>query len=205
MAPRIEPAGTPTREDAVPQATRLPSSLADDEALGKPGGTIKAHAVPVPSDSVLAPLYVGADLLDAYAIYLPAGSNDDLEVLARAGFERQAWWIRALTRVRDVVMATVGVKSSRAVGVAAAARGPVIGFFPVLSKSAGELVMGEDDRHLDFRVAILLRAGAAGDRELVVVTVVHCHNWLGRTYLAVIAPFHRVIAPACLEQAARAI
>src|SRR5580704_11419772 len=28
---------------------------------------IKAHAVPVPSDSVLAPLYVGADLLDAFA------------------------------------------------------------------------------------------------------------------------------------------
>jgi hypothetical protein len=80
----------------------------------------------------------------------------------------------------------------------------VIGFFPVLSKSAGELVMGEDDRHLDFRLAVLLRAGAAGDRELVVVTVVHCHNWLGRTYLKVIAPFHRLIALASLEQAARA-
>ena len=70
---------------------------------------IKAHAVPVPSDSVLAPLYVGADLLDAYAIQLPVGANDDLEVLARAGFERQAWWIRALTRVRDAMMATFGV------------------------------------------------------------------------------------------------
>lgn len=126
---------------------------------------IKAHAVPVPTDSVLAPLYVGADLLDAYAIPLPVGATDDLEVLARAGFERQAWWIRALTRVRDMVMATVGVKSSRAVGVAAAARGPVIGFFPLLSKSARELVMGKDDRHLDFRLAILLRPGAAGGRE----------------------------------------
>ena len=164
---------------------------------------IKAHAVPVPSDSVLAPLYVGADLLDAFAIHLPAGADDDLEVLARAGFERPAGWIRALTRVRDAVMATVGVKSSRAIGAAAAARGPVIGYFPLLSKSAGELVVGEDDRHLDFRVAILLRTGAAGGRELVVVTVVHCHNRLGRTYLAVIAPFHRAIARANLEQAAR--
>lgn len=165
----------------------------------------KAHAVPVPSDSVLAPRYVGANLLDAFAIRLPPGANDDLEGLARAGLERQAWWIRALTRMRDAIMAPVGVKSSRAVGAAAAARGPVIGFFPLLSKSAGELVLGEDDRHLDFRVALLLRAGAAGGRELVVVTVVHCHNWLGRTYLAVIAPFHRVIARASLEQAARAM
>lgn len=162
----------------------------------------KAHAIPMPSDSILAPLYRSADLLDAYAVQLPAGASDDLEMLARAGFERQAWWIRALTRVRDTIMATVGVKSSRAVGIAAAARGPVIGFFPLRSKSAGELVMGEDDRHLDFRLAIQLRAGAAGGRELVLVTVVHCHNWLGRTYLAVITPFHRVIARASLEQAA---
>ncbi len=165
---------------------------------------IKAHAVPVPSDSVLAPLYVGADLLDAFAIQLPAGASDDLEVLARAAFERQAGWIRALTGVRDAVMATVGVKSSRAIGAAAAARGwSVIGYLPLLSKSAGELVVGGDDRHLDFRAAILLRTGAAGGRELVVVTVVHCHNRLGRTYLAVIAPFHRTILRANLERAVR--
>jgi len=162
----------------------------------------KAHAIPVPSDSILAPLYRNADLLDAYAVQLPVGASDDVEVLARVGFERQAWWIRVLTRVRDMMMATVGVKSSRAVGLAAAAQGPVIGFFPLLSKSAGELVMGADDRHLDFRLAIQLRTGAAGGRELIVVTVVHCHNLLGRTYIAVITPFHRVIARASLEQAA---
>ncbi len=52
----------------------------------------KAYAVPVPTDSALAPLYVGADLLDAFAIHLPAGASDDLEVLARAAFERQAGW-----------------------------------------------------------------------------------------------------------------
>ena len=166
---------------------------------------IKAHAVLVPSDSALAPFYVGADLLDAFAIPLPAATTDELEVLARAAFERPAGWIRALMRVRDAVMATVGVKSSRAIGRAAAASGPVIGFFPLLSKSAGELVVGVDDRHLDFRAAILLRAGAAGRRELVAVTVVHCHNRLGRTYLAVIAPFHRAIVRANLEQAVRAI
>src|ERR1700730_3538521 len=77
------------------------------------------------------------------------------------------------------------------------------GYLPLLSKSAGELVMGGDDRHLDFRVAVLLRTGAAAGRELVVVTVVHCHNRLGRTYLAVIAPFHRTILRANLERAVR--
>ena len=165
---------------------------------------IEAHAVLIPSDSVLAPLYVGADLLDAFAIHLPAGASDDPEVLARVAFERQAAWIRALTWVRDTVMAMVGVKSSREIGAAAATRGrQVIGYFPVLSKSAGEMVMGGDDRHLDFRVAVLVRTDAQGGRELVVVTVVHCHNRLGRTYLAVIAPFHRTILRANLERTVR--
>jgi hypothetical protein len=164
---------------------------------------IKARAVPAPSDNVLAPLYAGAHLLDAFAIQLPVGASDDLEVLARTLFEQQAAWIRALTWVRDAAMAMVGVKSSRAIGAAAATRGAVIGYFPLLSKSARELVVGEDDRHLDFRVAILLRPVPAGGRELVVVTVVHCHNRLGRTYLAVIAPFHRTILRANLERAVR--
>jgi hypothetical protein len=153
---------------------------------------------------VLTPLYAGADLADAYAIRLPAGASDDPEGLARVAFGRQAGWIRALTWVRDRVMATVGVKSSSTVGAAAATRGlQVIGFFPVLSKSAREIVMGEDDRHLDFRAAVLVRPDSAGGRELVVMTVVHCHNWLGRTYLAVIAPFHRVIVRATLERTVR--
>jgi hypothetical protein len=79
----------------------------------------------------------------------------------------------------------------------------VIGFFPVLSKSATEWVVGEDDRHLDFRVTLQLRTDAANGRELVAGTVVHCHNRLGRIYLAAIAPFHRVIVRASLERAVK--
>jgi Protein of unknown function (DUF2867) len=164
----------------------------------------KAHAVPAPTSS-LEPLYAGADLLDAFAICLPVGASEDIEELARAAFERPAGWIRALMRRRNTVMATVGVKSSSQIGAAAAARGPVIGFFPLLSKKDAELVVGADDRHLDFRAAILVRNGAAAKRELVAVTVVHCHNLLGRTYLAAIAPFHRIIVRANLERAVTAM
>jgi len=87
------------------------------------------------------------------------GVSDDHDVLARAALVRPAGWIRAWTRVRDAVMATVRVKSSRAIGAAAAARGPVIGYFPLLSKRAGELVVGADDRHR------LPRRGPAAQRR----------------------------------------
>ena len=175
------------------------------DTMNLPRHTIStvARAVPMPGNSVLVPLYAGADLLDAFAIQVPVEASDDLEVLARIALERPAWWIRALTKIRDVVMATVGVKSSRAVGLAGAAQGRVIGYLPLLAQSATELVLGADDLHLDFRVSVQVRADAAQGRELLVGTVVHCHNRLGRIYLAVIAPFHRVILRANLERAAR--
>jgi hypothetical protein len=163
----------------------------------------KAHAVPMETNSVLAPLYSGADLMDAFAIDLPAEASNDIEVLARAALERPAGWIRALTQLRDLMVATVGVKSTREIGFDAASRGPVIGYFPVVSKSSYELVVGVDDRHLDFRASLQLRTKASGGRELVAGTVVHCHNTLGRIYLATIAPFHRTIVKANLERAIR--
>lgn len=157
----------------------------------------------MPADGALVSLYKGADLLDAFAIGLPVGADDNLEIIARAAFERPAGWIRALTWVRDTVMARVGVKSSSAIGVEAAARGQVIGYFPVLLATPTELGVGVDDRHLDFRAAFGLRPADTGGCELVAVTVVHCHNNLGRAYLTTIAPFHRLIVQANLERAVK--
>jgi len=78
-----------------------------------------------------------------------------------------------------------------------------IGIFPVLSESPGEILMGLDDRHLDFRLAVTVQADAGGAQQVTVTTVVQTHNRLGRIYLTVIMPFHRLIARSMLNQAAR--
>ena len=78
-----------------------------------------------------------------------------------------------------------------------------IGIFPVLAESPEEMLMGLDDRHLDFRVAVTVRPAAAGAQQVTVTTVVHTHNRLGRIYLAAIMPFHRLIARSLLNRAAR--
>jgi hypothetical protein len=40
-------------------------------------------------------------------------------------------------------------------------------------------------------------------QEITVTTLVRTHNRLGRIYLALVLPFHRVIVPAMLAQAGR--
>lgn len=162
----------------------------------------RARAIPPPRGCALVHLYPRADLLDAFAVPLPPGAPDDIGVLARALWGGMSpWRVRALMRTRDAAVALVGTKTSRQIAAAAGERGRVIGFLPVLSQSASELVMGEDDRHLDFRAATLVRGGEGGGRELVVVSVVHCHNALGRVYLLAIGPFHRAIVRGTLERA----
>ena len=63
-------------------------------------------------------------------------------------------------------------------------------------------MLGEDDRHLDFRASLLLRpCEAESGTELVATTVVHCHNVLGRAYLMVIRPFHHLVVRSNLRRA----
>ena len=79
-----------------------------------------------------------------------------------------------------------------------------IGIFKVYSKSETEIVLGEDDKHLDFRLSVLRTPGLSPSLggQLTVSTVVHCNNLLGRAYLLVIAPFHRQVVTASLHRAA---
>lgn len=151
--------------------------------------------VALPTDCGIASLFDKADLADAYAVAISSDDRRDLYALAKAAMGRPRPWAAALMRLRDAIMGVFGVKTSRQIHDATERVGREhIHFFPVLSRSEREIIVGEDDSHLDFRASLMLRqAGDGAGRELVVTTVVHCHNRLGRVYLAAITPFHRLI------------
>jgi hypothetical protein len=78
-----------------------------------------------------------------------------------------------------------------------------IGAFPVLSQTPERVVMGLDDRHLDFRLVVDVAPLDERRRDVVATTLVRTHNRLGRTYLAAILPFHRRIVPGIMANVAR--
>jgi hypothetical protein len=166
--------------------------------------TETARAVGLPLQSVIAGLYDGADLADAFAIMLPDVIAADIDQLARAVLGNPSWWFRALLTCRDALVAPFGVKTSAQLCAQLEDAAPAhIDFFPVVSCTADELVIGADDKHLDFRTSVLIRRSTAGERcKLIVTTVVHSHNRLGHLYLLVIAPFHRLVVRANLQRAA---
>jgi hypothetical protein len=160
------------------------------------------RTVPAPLESLVSDLYPGANLLDAYATMLPDDSRD-VRLLATRLMTRNPGWIKQLLRLRDLMVRGFGIKTSSDLLRTAAGRHDHISFMRIYQTSGNEMVLGEDDRHLDFRLSILIRPAAggfaAGD-EVVTTTVVHCHNLLGRAYLWLISPFHRIIAKNLLRR-----
>jgi hypothetical protein len=77
--------------------------------------------------------------------------------------------------------------------------GGKLGIFKVYARSDDEVLLGEDDHHLDFRVS-LLRVPEQGSDWIVVSTVVRFNNWLGRLYFLPVQFFHRLIVVAMLRR-----
>jgi len=170
-----------------------------------PGKLTLVKQVAFPSQSAVATAFKSVNLADAFAIQLPSDASKNPDVLARFIFSVQPPWIGALTNVRDAIVAGFGLKTAKHLATLSsdpAARR--ISIFRVFGTSATEVVLGENDKHLDFRVSILCtpHAPPSTGNQLTLSTVVHCHNRLGLTYLSVIAPFHRQVVKASLRRAA---
>jgi hypothetical protein len=170
-----------------------------------PTETRSVTPVVLPADSGIAHVYESANLADAYSIQLPVGATTNPELLARFIFSHPAPWVTGLMTVRDALVAPFGLKvAPQLAKVAADSKAKRIGIFKIYSTSEHEIVLGEDDTHLDFRISILCaaRTESADERRLVLSTVVRCHNRLGRIYILLIAPFHRLIVQSSLRRAA---
>jgi hypothetical protein len=111
-------------------------------------------------------------------------------------------WIGVLTRLRNILVTPFGLKTS---GEGAYAPGGLIGLFPVLSEAPDRLVAGFDDSHLDFRIVVDVD-GEATFRYVTLTTLVKTNNVLGRAYLTLITPFHKLVARSmmgCILEPAR--
>jgi hypothetical protein len=152
----------------------------------------------VEPDVDLSALLAGAQFIDAYSVRVDDAALDARNAAERM-FSHSPRWIDALLTLRNCLVAPFGLKTGAPTGTGTP---EIIGLFPVVSETPDRLVAGFNDRHLDFRVVVDV-VGADRGRHVTATTLVLTHNLLGRTYLAIIMPFHRLIVPALLRQVAR--
>ncbi|TGE23695.1 DUF2867 domain-containing protein [Hymenobacter aquaticus] len=164
---------------------------------------ITVDLVPLPRHSALAA--TPAHYTDAYRLPLPAHAPHGAAAVAQWLFGPGPAWVGYLMKLRDWLVRPFGLRT-----FPAAARPPQgatlevggrLGPFRVFAVGPREVILGQDDRHLDFRVSVLVEAPAGP--AAVVTTVVQFHNWFGRAYFTLIKPFHHLVVPALLRRAAQ--
>jgi hypothetical protein len=161
--------------------------------------------VELPTGTLVARAFPHVDYADAYRVRLPAGVPNDLDSVARATLGAAPGWVTLLMWLRDRIVSTIGLKTSprsaqRDRGQAMLQVGDTLGIFRVFDRSADELLLGEDDRHLDFRLSVLVRNDGSADWAFV-STIVRFNSWLGRAYFLPVRQFHKLIVPAMIRSA----
>lgn len=102
-------------------------------------------------------------------------------------------WVNLLMNLRDAIVKVFGLKTSDT-GLSHEADyypvGSIAMAFHVIDRNEKEIVMGEKDKHLDFRVSVLKDSATS---HIYITTIVHFNNWFGKLYFLPVKPFHRII------------
>lgn len=149
-------------------------------------GPRRVSAVPVPDTVLLRNALPRVDATDAYAVPAPPGTPREPQLWADALFRSPPAWVVALLGVRELLVGFAGIRRA----------GPSA--FDTVARTADEVLLGTDDRHLDFRASVLRE-----DRRIVLSTVVRVHNRRGRFYWGLVRHVHPVVVKAMLARAAR--
>ena len=128
----------------------------------------------LPRASTLWSLHRPGDFLDSYSVPSTLSPRE----AASRGFALPTW-AAALLRLRNSLVRPFGLKTGEA-------DRPI---FPTCLETEDEIILGTDDRHLDFRIGLIRAEG-----RLYMSTWVHPHNRWGRAYLALVMPFHILIS-----------
>jgi hypothetical protein len=171
---------------------------------GENMGGYSVEKVSVPKNSLANESLSSIYYSDAYKVLLPGESAYDVNFIAEKFLTTVPPWVSQLMKVRDRLVSLIGLKTSSRTKVKyiTLEQGSRIGILHVLNCSSHEILLGEDDRHLNFRVSILIEK--VNELHYVTIsTLVYFHNWMGRVYFSIVKKGHKVIVPAMLKNLVR--
>ncbi|MES2999804.1 MAG: DUF2867 domain-containing protein [Pseudomonadota bacterium] len=132
---------------------------------------------------------------DSYRFPITGECADPVAVF-HAVFGHHPWYFKAALLTRNFIAGLFGLAVPSASAVLrpasnkAARVGEAIGAWPLFALAPRELVAGRDNKHLDFRLSVLIEVEDRGTFS-VISTACVVHNWFGRIYLCFVVPFHK--------------
>ncbi len=155
-----------------------------------------------PSPSLIEAHIPGAYFYDAWQVRAAHPELNLIQQFERA-FSRTPKWIDYCMRLRNRLVSQFGLKdlgtfqasSKRQNLVQPLQVGQALGIFKFIAETDNELLVGDDDKHLN----VMLSLHRDPTDLLTLSTVVHVKNHWGKLYMLPVTPMHKLIAPATLK------
>jgi hypothetical protein len=140
----------------------------------------------IPKKSLILNGFSKVDYYDSYQI--SAKTEKSAEEISKELLQLTGWTI-ALLKLRNSIVKVFGLKTET--------NKKQDTFFMLIEKNEDEIVMGEADKHLDFRASVMKNRL---ENTISLTTVVHFNNIWGRIYFFPVRPFHKIIMKALLKR-----
>ncbi|REL33723.1 DUF2867 domain-containing protein [Rhodohalobacter sp. SW132] len=137
------------------------------------------------------------DFKDTFAV---TNHTDTLEQAAKLVFSSIPPKIKPLFSIRNFLVKFAGLKTTVPDDFNTHFKvGGYIGFLKIHSIEENEIILGGDDKHLNFRVSVF----NSGEEEynIKVTTLVQYQNRMGRIYMFMIKPFHKLVLRVMVKNA----
>ncbi|MCU0416652.1 MAG: DUF2867 domain-containing protein [Cytophagaceae bacterium] len=163
----------------------------------------------LPENSILNLNSKKYDYVDSFhGILLDSENRLEPIDIGKAFFSSGPKWVTKLFNLRNKIVSVFGLKTSGNVvdrqhqlDHFQCDPGDQLGIFKVFNKTQNEIILGEDDKHLNFRVSLFLDLSKTDTtkKDLTISTTVEFNNWFGRIYFLPVRPFHTFIVPTMLK------
>ncbi len=166
--------------------------------------------VELPDISILKTERNKYDYIDSYQIeFYDKRNNITSTEIGKSFFANGPQWIDKLFAFRNRIVVIFGLKTTGGISDRQKCldkfnceQGDQFGLFKVLSKTNSEVILGENDKHLNFRVSLLQEQiqNRSDTKLLTISTTVEFNNWFGRLYFLPVRPFHKLIVPTIMKE-----
>lgn len=147
----------------------------------------------IPDSSIILNGFGKVDYRDTYKITISTNKYSVDKITS--DLFKTPKWVHYLLKIRDLIVKPFGIKTSDEIEVKVESHYPIGSkavFFTVIDRNKNEIVMAEDDKHLNFRTSVMIEKDGK-NTNIYQTTIVQYNNFFGRFYFFFVKPFHRII------------
>ncbi len=154
----------------------------------------------IPEKSLILNDFGKIDYSDTYKIQIT--SNDYSVDKITTDIFKTPKWVDNLMKLRDIIVKGFGLKTGDKNDIKIEpyySIGSKAIYFTVLDRNENEIVMVENDKHLNFRTSVMVDKNTT-NINVYLSTIVQFNNFFGWLYFLPVKPFHRLIVKSLLKR-----